>query len=334
MPSPGFPLFQPICENLGVEWGVYRLDPERNWEIDFDSVEKLIDSRTKAILVNNPSNPCGSCWTREHQEAILALADKHKIPLICDEVYHGLSFDAERPFISFGNLSSNVPIICCSALSKIYCVPGWRLGWIIVYNHQGYFDKVIDYMGRQSMILLHPCSLVQAAVPKILAETPESHFDNMRTLLKASADAAYERFSKIPGLHPVQSSAAMYMMVRYDPDYFEDIADDVDFVKKLLAEQNAFAFPGQCFFAEHMFRVVLCVKPETIIAFGDRVEAFCKAHKRTSPLRPKAAPAPQQAEVSTQGTKGESYGVTKWAIAGASVAVAAAGVFAFMKKKD
>lgn len=189
--KPGFPLFQCICQNLGVEWDFYRLDPEKNWEVDLADLESKIDAKTKAILVNNPSNPCGSCWTREHQQAILALAEKYKVPLICDEVYHGLSFDEERPFNSFGNLTSTVPLICCSAVSKIYCVPGWRLGWMIVYNHHGYFDAVIDHMGKQSMIVLHPNSLVQAALPKILAEVPQSHFDGMKEKLKESAEVAY-----------------------------------------------------------------------------------------------------------------------------------------------
>lgn len=254
-----------------MEWTLYKLVPDKNWEIDLADLESKIDAKTKAILVNNPSNPCGSCWTREHQEAILALADKHKIPLICDEVYHGLSFDESRPFYSFGNLTTKVPIICCSAVSKIFCIPGWRLGWAIVYNHQGYFDKVIDHMGKQSMILLHPCSLVQAALPKILAEVPQSHFEGMKEKLSASAIAAHEIFSKIPGLIPVRSSAAMYMMVRIDIDYFEDIIDDVDFVKKLLAEQNCFVFPSSCFFEKNMFRVVLCNTPEKIKAFGERL---------------------------------------------------------------
>lgn len=93
VPAPGFPLCRPICESLGVEYCKYNLLPEKNWEIDLADLESKINAKTKAILVNNPSNPCGSCWTQEHQEAILALAEKHKIPLICDEVYYGLSFD-------------------------------------------------------------------------------------------------------------------------------------------------------------------------------------------------------------------------------------------------
>ena len=53
-----------------------------------------------------------------------------------------------------------MPVICTGAISKIYCVPGWRCGWTIVYNNGGYFDKVIDNLGKHAMILLHPNSLV------------------------------------------------------------------------------------------------------------------------------------------------------------------------------
>ena len=66
VPRPGFPLCQPICENLGIKYDFYDLNPEKEWEIDFDSLEAAIKPDTAAILVNNPSNPNGSCWTLEH----------------------------------------------------------------------------------------------------------------------------------------------------------------------------------------------------------------------------------------------------------------------------
>jgi tyrosine aminotransferase len=139
--------------------------PEKNWDVDLKEMEANIKPNTKAILVNNPSNPCGSCFTKEHMLDILAIADRHRVPIISDEVYYGLSYDEERPFHSMGNMTSTVPVMCTGALSKIYCVPGWRFGWTIVYNNQGYFDKVIDNLGKHSMIQLHPNSLVQHALP-------------------------------------------------------------------------------------------------------------------------------------------------------------------------
>jgi aspartate/methionine/tyrosine aminotransferase len=77
---------------------------------------------------------------------------------------------------------------------------------------------------------------VQFALPKILGEVPESHFEGLKSKLKEASMTAFERLSKIKGVTPIKSSAAMYMMVRIDLDLLTDIADDVDFCKKLLAD--------------------------------------------------------------------------------------------------
>jgi tyrosine aminotransferase len=135
-----------------------------------------------------------------------------------------------------GNLTSTVPVICLGAISKIYCLPGWRLGWTIVYNNSGYFDNVIQGLSKHSLILLHPNSLVQHALPKILKNVPESYFDNLKLKLKTSADVAFERLSTIKGIKPMKSSAAMYMMVGFEIELFKDIVDDLDFCRKLRIE--------------------------------------------------------------------------------------------------
>ena len=276
--SPGFPLCQPICENLGVTYKHYNLNPEKQWEADLDHMRSQITEKTKAILVNNPSNPCGSCWSEAHMKEIIDVADEHRIPIIADEVYYGLSYDPERVFKSFGQMTKTVPVICLGALSKIYCIPGWRCGWMLTYNNNGYFDQVLENISKHSMILLHPNACVAAALPRILAEVPESHFTGMKEKLKASSDAAFGRLSTIKGIKPIKASAAMYMMVTIDIEAFKDIATDVDFCKMLLAEENCFTFPSACFFGKNAFRMIICTKPEVILEFGDRLELFCNAH--------------------------------------------------------
>ena len=134
-PKPGFSLCQPSGQNLGFEFELYNLLPEKCWEIDLDDLKSKITPKTSAILVNNPSNPCGSCFSKEHMEDILAVAEEYKIPIIADEVYYGLSYDPDRPFYSFGTITKTVPVICTGSISKIYCLPGWRCGWNIVYNN-------------------------------------------------------------------------------------------------------------------------------------------------------------------------------------------------------
>ena len=128
------------------------------------------------------------------------------------------------------------------------------------------------------MVLLHPTSLVQAALPQILEGVQPDHFKGMEEKLKAASEAAYERISKIKGIKAIKGRAAMYMMCQIERDAFKDIENDLDFCKKLLAEQNAFVFPASLFFWQDGFRMVLCTKPETLVEFGDRLEEFCLAH--------------------------------------------------------
>ena len=67
----------------------------------------------------------------------------------------------------------------------------------------------------------------------------------------------------------------MYMMVKIDINEFEDIIDDIDFCKKLLAEQYCMALPSQCFFAKNFFRIIVCTTKETLAEFTKRIKVFC-----------------------------------------------------------
>jgi tyrosine aminotransferase len=112
---------------------------------------------------------------------------------LADEVYYGLNYGEGTEFTSFGNLTKEVPIICTSSLSKVYCVPGWRIGWSIVYNNNNYFDKVLDNLNKLAMIQLHPTSVIQYALPGIFKEVKEDYFDSMKKVLKETSEFAFER---------------------------------------------------------------------------------------------------------------------------------------------
>jgi tyrosine aminotransferase len=79
VPRPGFPLYSTLCHPNGIEARQYRLDMDDKGLIDLIHLESLIDSQTRAIIVNNPSNPTGVVFPKEHLEQILELAQKHKV---------------------------------------------------------------------------------------------------------------------------------------------------------------------------------------------------------------------------------------------------------------
>jgi tyrosine aminotransferase len=116
------------------------------------------------------------------------------LPLLCDEVYYGLVYPGHE-FHSFAHLTDDVPMICVNSLSKVFQVPGWRLGWIIVYNRHGFLDIVKDHLKKYMRIPFHPCTLIMNALPKILRETPQSYFDDYSAKLGETSNYIFERCS-------------------------------------------------------------------------------------------------------------------------------------------
>ncbi|GLD91663.1 hypothetical protein PINS_up000196 [Pythium insidiosum] len=119
LPKPGFALYQVICDAHKINCKFYDLLPEKNWEIDIDQLKSLIDDNTKAILINNPSNPCGSVFSKEHLEELLAVADENKLPIITDEIYGDMVF-GDNLFYPLATLTKTVPVIAIGGLAKLF----------------------------------------------------------------------------------------------------------------------------------------------------------------------------------------------------------------------
>nr|AQX17835.1 tyrosine aminotransferase [Lampea lactea] len=281
LPKPGFSLYQTICGNRGIEGRFYDLLPHNDWAIDLEDLESKIDNNTAAILVTNPSNPCGSAFSVKHQLDIIKLADKHNIPIIADEIYKDMVFDGESK--SFGELSVNVPVISCGGLAKRWLVPGWRVGWLIVHDKHERLSEVRDGITRLCQVIIGSNMLVQGAIPQILETVPQSFYDDTLARLKKAADIFYSKLSKIPQLRPTMPQGAMYMMVEIKVDQFHDVNDDMEFVEKLISEQSVFPLPANIFGMPNYIRLVLTAPEEIITEACSRISEFCSAHSVSPP---------------------------------------------------
>lgn len=149
VPQPGFPLYQVIAESHGAKVIPYRLDPNRHWQVDLDHLQGILESMQpqereennrhviRGIVVNNPSNPTGSVYSKKHLQDILTVCDRFGIPVVADEVYGDLVLDpAVTPFYPMATLaqSHHVPVITASGLAKQFLLPGWRIGWIVFHD--------------------------------------------------------------------------------------------------------------------------------------------------------------------------------------------------------
>mmetsp|Transcript_22112 Transcript_22112/g.66459 ORF Transcript_22112/g.66459 Transcript_22112/m.66459 type:complete len:460 (-) Transcript_22112:77-1456(-) len=277
LPRPGFPLYDVLCAYHGVECRYYDLLPNRNWEIDIQGMMALADENTCAILVNNPSNPCGAVYSRAHLEEVLQAAEQAKLPVIADEVYAHMTFG--KPYIPCAAVNPSVPVLSVCAVSKRWLAPGWRLGWLMVYDAGGVLASagVHDTLLKLCQVSLGPSAPLQAALPAILHSTSADWYAEKLKALEASARCSAARCKGIPGLRLASDpQGAMYFMVQLEPGALRGIDDDVAFAGKLLEEESVAVLPGRCFSAPGYFRVVFAAPERVIDQAWNRIEAFCR----------------------------------------------------------
>ncbi|KAJ2819108.1 hypothetical protein IWW50_005577, partial [Coemansia erecta] len=277
LPRPGFCLYNTVAGSRNIEARLYNLVAERNWEVDIEHMESLIDSNTAAILINNPSNPCGSNFTKAHLQAILGVCERRKIPLISDEIYADMVFDGQV-FTPTATLTSTVPILTLGGLAKQWLIPGWRIGWVLVHDRNNAFSQVRQGLFALSTLINGPCAPIQAAIPKIFNEVPESYLPALNKQLETHARILETELAKAPGIEVISPQGAMYVMVKIDLESFSDIADDADFCHKLKWEENVEILPGECFAYPGTARLVITPPQDKLQAATERIRAFCNRH--------------------------------------------------------
>ncbi|KAE9347232.1 Tyrosine aminotransferase [Phytophthora rubi] len=286
LPKPGFPFYQALCQPNRIECRFYNLKPESNWEVDLDHMQSLVDGNSKAILVNNPSNPCGSVYSKLHLEKILALAELNKIPIIADEIYGDMVFGS-NVFFPIAELTKSVPVVTVGGLAKQFLIPGWRVGWVIVNDRNNILKDVRTAYLKLSRSTLGANSLVQSAIPGLL--TPEPGSAEAQSLmdfkkryfatLEDNAKFTTDVISEIPGLEVVVPQGAMYAMVKLHIDILTNIKNDLDFTQKLLDEEAVFVLPGQCFGMHNYFRIVFSAPHEVLADAYARLADFCRRRR-------------------------------------------------------
>jgi tyrosine aminotransferase len=272
-------LYCVISESIGASCKSYRLIPERQWECDLEHMESLIDDQTKAILINNPSNPCGNVFSEEHLREIVSLAERRRLPIISDEIYGDMVFSSYQ-FTPIARVSSSIPVIVTGGTAKQFSVPGWRIGWLLVYDQIGALTEYKKGIFNLTQLILGPTSIIQAVIPSLFQHEQELEVYRRQyySTLEINAMACVERIKGVPGLTLIPPQGTMYLMIQIHIEMFEDIEDDRDFCTKLLEEEFVFVLPGQCFGVPNFFRCVFCAPEEKLIEAFDRIGIFCRSH--------------------------------------------------------
>lgn len=127
VPNPGFVLYGPQARLVGAVPVYYPLVERRKFQPDLDALEQLVTPKTRAIVVNSPSNPTGAMFSESTVEKIVEFAERHHLTIVSDEVYEDIVYEGK--FASFWGRSDRTVIV--NSFSKTFAVTGWRLGFLV-----------------------------------------------------------------------------------------------------------------------------------------------------------------------------------------------------------
>lgn len=255
IPDPGWPSFEMIVTLLRGRPLRYRLQADADYEPDLDQIEHLA-REARVLVVNSPSNPTGAVFGLETLERLLAIAERHKLVVISDEVYEDIVFDGTHA--SLASLGAEVPVISVFSFSKGYAMTGWRIGYVAA--PPPFADAIVQ---AQEAVVACPASVAQHAALAALSG-PQDCLEEMRQGYRARRDLAVERL-RAEGLLLAQPRGTFYAMA----DVSRSGLDSYSFARRLLQEKSVAVAPGATFGdeAEHAVRLSLA-SATAVIADG------------------------------------------------------------------
>jgi aspartate/methionine/tyrosine aminotransferase len=250
-----------LASGIPVELPTYE---EEDFQINIERLESCITERTKALIINSPSNPTGNCLTVEVMEKIAAIAEKYDLIVIADDIYTSFSYqNTFVPFASLPNMKDRT--ITLNSFSKNFAMTGWRIGNIIAPD---YIINVIQQI-NENVVFTAP-SISQRAAIHALRNRHEIQPPMIEEFRKRMFYAA-ERINKIPKLsviYPPKGSFYLFMNIKETGLTSEEAAD------LILKEAHVVTLPGNAFGAcgEGYIRIACTVGVEKLKEAFDRIE--------------------------------------------------------------
>lgn len=240
------------------------------FKITKEQLEKAITNKTKALIINSPSNPTGMMYTKAELKALGEVCLKHNITIVSDEIYESLVY-TDDDHISIAEISPELKdiSIVINGVSKSHAMTGWRIGYAAGPT------KIIQAMtSHASHATSNPTSISQYAALAAYSESNDT-LDEMRTIFSERLDRFYELISNIKGIECIKPKGAFYLF----PNVSEAVAlngfNSVDeWVKALLEEEKVALVPGSGFGAPDNVRLSYATSMENLEEAAKRIDRF------------------------------------------------------------
>jgi len=237
---------------------------ENDFKFNVSDLNNVLTDKTKALILNSPSNPTGSTYSREELEAIAKWAVDNNIFVISDEIYEKLIYDGKE-HISIASINDDIKnlTIVINGMSKAYAMTGWRIGYSACHED---IAKVMSNI--QSHATSNPSSIAQyASVEGLLGD--QSYVEEMKRHFEERRNYMYETINSIKGLTCRKPEGAFYIMVNFSQLLGKTIGSytinsSIDFANFLLEEGKVAVVPGIAFGDDSYIRLSYATSMENI----------------------------------------------------------------------
>ncbi|MFH0791546.1 MAG: pyridoxal phosphate-dependent aminotransferase [Candidatus Omnitrophota bacterium] len=239
--------------------------PENNFKIEVKDLDKHITAKTKVFILNSPSNPAGSVYTKDELSEIAKICAAKRIFVISDEIYEKIIYD-KLNHVSIGSLSKDIYdlTVTINGLSKSHSMTGWRIGYL------GGPQDIVEAVSRlQDHSTSNPSSISQKAAAAAL-KAPDDFSKNMSTEFEKRRNYVVERLRKIKKINFVLPQGAFYIFC----DISKTRLDSLTFASRLLDETFTAVIPGESFGRDDYIRISFAANLEQLKTGMDRIEEW------------------------------------------------------------
>ena len=240
--ADGTPVFLETCE-------------ENNFKFKVSDLENVVTKKTKALVLNNPSNPTGMLYTKSELKEIAEFCVKNNIYVISDEIYEALVYDGKESFVSIASFGKEIKdlTIIVNGVAKTYAMTGWRIGYTASNS------KIAKAMANiQSHATSNPNSIAQVAATAAL-NGPKDEIQIMKNAFFERRNHLVDLINGIEGVSSIKPDGAFYVMMNvsglFGKKYKDTVISDVDTLcELLLCEVKLALVPGTGFGAPNYVR--------------------------------------------------------------------------------
>ena len=276
LPAPYWVSYIELIKMMGGVPVVIHTTEAEHFKLTADKLEAAVTPRTKAIILNNPSNPTGMMYGREELEAIADVCVRNEVYVISDEIYYSLAYDGKQ-FTSFAALSPEAKelTILVNGVSKSYAMTGWRIGYACA-NDQ--IAKVMaNYVSHSTG---SPVAISQKAAVVAL-NAPQDEVEAMRKAFEERRNYIVEGMNAIPGVSCIKPEGAFYVMMNLEQligktIHGVEITNDDVFADAFLKHGLVAVVPGSGFGAPNFVRWSYATSLDNIKEGLARLEKFLK----------------------------------------------------------